>query len=104
MSDRRYTAQEMRETEKRIRDGLAWYDGSDTPEIRKTMKGSDCDTAWRMLRQAADAGEENAQLKARLEAVVKKLEILKRTCGFDFVDEEDVDEILRSARGESENK
>ena len=60
---KRYTAQEMRETEKRIRGGLAWYDGSDTPEIRKTMKGADCDTAWRMLRQAADAEEELANLK-----------------------------------------
>lgn len=75
-----------------------------------------------MLRQAADAEEEraalkgdrngilkannslaryndrlrdeNAKLKARLEAVVKKLEDMRNYCVFDCVDREDVDAIL----------
>ena len=87
---KRYTAQEMREVERDL--CVHRY-----PVI---------EAARRMLRQAADAEEENAKLKARLEAVVKECE--KLTHGCECVNEyldvhfarNHADAILRAARGE----
>ena len=96
---KRYTAQEYRDLATQIDDECAdaiAYDMTIASEF-------DVDSAQHLrdiLRQAADAEEEIAQLKARLEAVVKNLEDMRKWCAFACVDQEDVDEILLVARGE----
>ena len=58
MIEKRYTAQEMR--------NMQMYVTCLNKDQERTIKS--------MLRQAADAAEENAQLKARLDAVQKSLD------------------------------
>lgn len=61
---KRYTAQEMRETASTC----------ETVEVADQFYAVEMDRAAAMLRQAADAEEELAKLKAQMEAVVKECE------------------------------
>ena len=110
MSDRRYTAQELRE-----RADYCGYVAKEVEDIQKIGLEAgeavpECfhRTICNMLRQAADAEEENVKLKSRLEAVVKECEKLKwdpdnwlsstseATCIHNWY----IDRVLRAAREE----
>lgn len=119
---KRFTAQEMRELSNRIWDYEKMSSGLELTINNENYV--DCEATQNliaMLRQAADAEEENtklretvnsdsasmagkdaviAQLKERLEAVVKECEDMRKYSAFALVDPEDFDVILRAARGE----
>ena len=83
---KRYTAQEMREVL-----NTSWHD-------------LDREMVHDMLRQAADAEEDLAKVKARLEAVVNMLSNVYHDCRYSnavSMFKEEYDAILRAARGET---
>lgn len=121
MSEKRYTAQEMRERADNIDPRKNETESktllrvmANVSKVLGSSQVSDTDAlehAANMLRQAADDAEELAQLKARLEAVVKECENcfmrveLFRVKMISVADitrrhNADINDILRAARGE----
>lgn len=105
----RYTAQEMREMAGHLIADICDVE-SECNEYRNAIGSFDLlDCEW-ALRQAADDAEENAQIKARLDAVVKEcanqrqkiaeVKDIDAPLAYDLGLQ--VDAILRAARGERE--
>lgn len=99
---KRYTVQELRGASDNIlsvhRAAGIQFVGADN-NLTKVVKS--------MLRQAADAEEENAQFKARLDSVVKECEKIneeKFRMNEVLAAKGILNRILRAARGESENE
>lgn len=92
----RYTAQEMREVADAMSNGCdSELVVADADECGLHINREKTSGVASMLRQAADSEEENAQLKSRLEAVVKHLEKYKGTKEPDYCCADCIEDVAK---------